>query len=588
MKKILLSLAAASAVACAFAFPKALYVKQGDEFTKYNFGVAGDLHFENNGRTLWITGYDDVIDLDKVDYITFNAPVDDTGLTPSEQKEKLVAIGDEVYSMVDLNDNADLLNMIHVFFDNQYDKDNNWIVAPVNYTLDPSYYDFHSKAEAAVRAIGAIVKGDLAAARVLKAAVADIYKAEDYFGVYTANSETLAWDKTKADYLEIRFASMTGVQYSVRLDASPEYSSWDNGDIEVRLPRKMDISVKMDGKTLATAALTSNLVKGSTAELSLDFEANGYKVVNTLNVVNTLLTDRTVVTVKGKQLCDVTSEVTGRNLVDFNEMYDAAYAATHHHDENNECVDADPTELIAHFFRAKTEVDVIGKLQVKAKLAALSKVYDTLSLESYVYDEVKVGNMHTYCSGKVLGLKDDVYSVTCYDTDILEKQLSTLNSYGDAAFFYDGKKRMEGFMSWDYTEDSETRSQIYGDIATCLYAYTVYDGFLVSVRRDEIYNDNGTVKGYSDWYFYVNGEDENGNYVSDKVIVDASKVVYPEGIRQVYYDVMPQLVFPDLTSFAADDFFDSVSFSKLIDDYNSIINSYLSITGQDNDEEPGV
>ena len=60
-------MAAAAAVSAAFAFPQALYVKQGETVTKYNFGVARDLNFSNNGKTLTITGYRDVIDLDKVD-----------------------------------------------------------------------------------------------------------------------------------------------------------------------------------------------------------------------------------------------------------------------------------------------------------------------------------------------------------------------------------------------------------------------------------------------------------------------------------------------------------------------------------------
>ena len=44
---------------------------------------------------------------------------------------------------------------------------------------------------------------------------------------------------------------------------------------------------------------------------------------------------------------------------------------------------------------------------------------------------------------------------------------------------------------------------------------------------------------------------------------------------------MPVLMFPDLTSFAFEDYFDEVSFNKLIDDYNDIIDTYNSITGQD-------
>lgn len=86
MKKTFLTILAAMSVIGVSALPKAVYVKQGDTYTKYNFGVAGDLRFSNVGKTLTITGYSETIDLDKIDYITFTAPVQQS-LTPSEHKK---------------------------------------------------------------------------------------------------------------------------------------------------------------------------------------------------------------------------------------------------------------------------------------------------------------------------------------------------------------------------------------------------------------------------------------------------------------------------------------------------------------------
>ena len=115
MKKFLLSIAALAITASAVAFPKALYVKKGDTFTKYNFGVAGDLQFSDNGRTLTITGYNEAINLDNIDYITFTAPTSSVSLTPDAQKDKLLAIGREATAMIDLNKNAGVLNLFHQF-----------------------------------------------------------------------------------------------------------------------------------------------------------------------------------------------------------------------------------------------------------------------------------------------------------------------------------------------------------------------------------------------------------------------------------------------------------------------------------------
>ena len=50
MKKLTLALSALIALsASAIDIPKAIYVKKGDEFTKFNIGVADDLKFSDNG-----------------------------------------------------------------------------------------------------------------------------------------------------------------------------------------------------------------------------------------------------------------------------------------------------------------------------------------------------------------------------------------------------------------------------------------------------------------------------------------------------------------------------------------------------------
>ena len=43
------------------------------------------------------------------------------------------------------------------------------------------------------------------------------------------------------------------------------------------------------------------------------------------------------------------------------------------------------------------------------------------------------------------------------------------------------------------------------------------------------------------------------------------------------------LTFPDLTSFAFEDFFDETSFKTLINDYEDIISTYDTIVGRDHD-----
>lgn len=58
----------------------------------------------------------------------------------------------------------------------------------------------------------------------------------------------------------------------------------------------------------------------------------------------------------------------------------------------------------------------------------------------------------------------------------------------------------------------------------------------------------------------------------------------PHWVQYIYYEPMPLLTFPDLSKFAIEDFFNETDFASLIDDYNEIIDSYYTISGNDPDE----
>ena len=77
-------------------------------------------------------------------------------------------------------------------------------------------------------------------------------------------------------------------------------------------------------------------------------------------------------------------------------------------------------------------------------------------------------------------------------------------------------------------------------------------------------------------------EDDKGNYLGSVALdVDEKDVIFPDMLVDHEYDMTPVLWFPDNTSFMFEDFFDEDSFSNLINDYNEIIDTYLSITGQE-------
>lgn len=580
MKKILTILtAAALCVGSASALPKAFYVKQGDKITKYNFGVAENLKFSNNGHTLSVAGYGQSINLDEIDYISFTAPLTEA-MTPSAQKERLVKIGQEAYAAFDLHDQADVLNMVHDFFDSDYAgmSDEKVYTAPVEYYLPEEYYDVHKDARNIIKAMKAMMKGNAAAARVMKAATVDLYKIEDYYGIYTADKASESWKKTAADHFEMRFAGRDNSQYSLTLTGSADYTTWTTRDFDGRFPRTIDIAVKKGNTTLATARLSTVLVNRTSIDMTLDFDAAGYKVKNVLKVVDSRMDDNVVVTIKGKTYVTADSRVFGRNFVNYEETFDAIKAANGYYDDKDNWVDEDGSSLAAMFAGANATVDLMGQLQLRGIANNATKIYNTLDEDADPFDHVEKDGYEIYSAGKIQSQSGNTVHVTATDLDILGKQINVMNDHFDAGFYYDGEEKLQGYLGWDMEEDHWEYSNSSEEPIT--YGYTRIDGQLVSVTRDCEWNYETETYTYGPWYCYAYNHD-NGE--SQKFPVDESAVFFPE-ITHHEYDIVPVMWFPDGTSFSFGDFFDEDSFTKLIDDYNDIINTYLSITGQEQDE----
>lgn len=584
MKKLILALAAAVIGVAAFAFPKAIYVKKGDTYTKYNFGVAGDLKFSNGGKTLTITGYSEAIDLDNIDYVTFDAPVDDQALTPSAQKSKMIEIGEAVYNMVNVEDNAELMRMYHTFFDHIDDK-----CPPCEYEVPREYWDVHRSAARMLKAAMQMAKGNPAAARVFKSNAVNTYKASDYFGIYSPDYDKERWKKiASADYLEIRFLAADKDNYKVRLVASDEYTTWNTGDFNGQMPKIMTITFLKGNDTLASAVINTTLVQDKSIDMTVHFDANGYVADNTLKVSNNAIDDEVIVTIKGKYLCKATSHIDGANLVNYDEMYNAFHEATHYHNENDECCGDDPHELFAHFIRANANVDIIGQLQAKGKVFGLNKLYDALAEDSDIYWTHGIGDgWQIYTRGRVINRKGDVYDVCENERSVVENHAKYLNNYTDISFYYDGQKQLQGYFTWDADEQLDWENDSYWDEYSRSHnAYTIVDGLLVNVDRkvDYVWMNDHTEEVLGDWYYYKYKETDD-EYLSGEVIVNPSNLIWPETIRYYYCESAPVLVFPDLTSFAFEDYFTEDSFSKLIDDYNDIIDTYFSVTGQERDND---
>lgn len=576
MKKLMTCMAAVALCAApAAALPKAFYVKQGDKITKYNFGVAENLVFSDNGHTLSVRGYGQSVNLDEIDYISFTAPLAEA-LTPSEQKERMVKIGTEAYSAFDINDQADVLRMWHDFFDSDYDYTQYvyTYIAPVKYHVPAEYYQVHKQAGIMAEAMQSMVKGSPAAARIMKAAAVDLYKIEDYYGIYTADKATESWKKTESDHFEMRFAGRDGSQYCVKLVAGEEYTTWTTSDFDGRFPREIDITLSKGDATLATARLNTVLVNGTSIDMTLDFDASDYKVKNTLKVVDSNMTDNVKVTIKGREYVTAKSVVTGKNFVNYQEIFDAVKAAGGYYDENDSWVDEDGSALCAMFNRAECEIDVMGNLQLRGIAHNGSKLYADLSADASPYYSFVKDGLEIFSYGKILSQTGNTLHTTYEDLEVMGAQVNLLNNYTDVGFYYDGDGKLQGYLGWDYVEKIEDNYQYYDEPLT--RGFCRMGEYLVSVSRFLKWDSDLQTEVLSPWTYYGHNI-ETGESV--EMVVDDSDVITPELITH-YYSIAPVLWFPDGTSFVMEDFFDEGSFAKLIDDYNDIINTYLSITGQ--------
>lgn len=587
MKRHLLLLSAAAVALGSQAADKAFYVhRTTGEYSKYNFGVAEALKFSNEGRTLRVAGYDEEINMDNVDFISLS-PIISAEVVPGAQKEKMVKAGDELYSKFSLYKIADLLNMWHCFFDYRYENGHS-IYPPSGYDVPDEYYDVHNAFKGIMRSAKGLTEGDFSAICKMMAKSVDLYKIEDYFGVYVADAKDEVWVRTSRpdSYLELRYDSRSSTPYFVRLTPSNGYTTWETSDFNLQMPRTMTLTFGQGDKVFATAEILSEIVQDKSISMDITFTAGEYVVKNTMKVTDNLLSDDTTVVLGGETVVTANASLPGKNLMNYDMMYDAFRESSHYHDEIGNCQGEDPSLLISHFTKGNATVDVLGQIQVKGIVASPSKFYDRVSQDVDKYDPIEMGspNRLLYTEGKILEKRGSEYVVSRQEETIIADIVKALNDYTDARYYYDGKNDLQGYFTYDYTDESYSWN-IDPDDYTDRHAYTEVDGCLVNVYRDKIYDNDGEMIGYTDWYYGIDLVEWYGldyDYIgSESVVVPASAVFIPGKITYIDYYITPLLTFPDQTTYDVSDFFDEKSFKTLINDYDDIIDTYLSITGQD-------
>lgn len=579
MKRIATCALVASLCLGAHADYKALYTVKGDNYTKYNFGVAGDLMFGDNGHSLKVNGYGDVINLDDIDYITFNMPTSVSAMTPTAQKEKLVEIGEAVNKLVDLNQEKALLVMLDRFTQG-YETDNwEWKDAPIEYEIPKEYWDVHKEFTETVKSIANLAKGNVAGLRAVRNGALNTYKIADYFGVYEADTKKEEWVRTsKADYLELKFTSRDNHSYSIKLTANTdEFTTYTTKDGVLQWPKEVKIVITEEDKNLADVALNISFVQDKSITIDTTAKLTAYQAVSNVVITNSGITETaSASTIKdNKEIVNATSVINGQNLLNYDAIYDALECSMHRHDSNGNCIDGDGTKLVAHFYNASAKADVIGRLQLNARVAGFNKLYDALSQDTDMYEIVDKDGFKTN-GDYVVSTNSDKSKVTktCDNTEVLNDIVRKLADHTDITFGYDNDNQVQGYLTFGICSDSDEMGYEYEwqneENPSLQWGFAIVENHLVSVSREK----DGETQKWSDWKYNMwNPDKGESKYIS----VNEKDVFFPTTLTTVYYDVEPRLMFKDGTNFSFENFFDEMSFRKLIDDWDSIVDTYETI-----------
>lgn len=593
MKKMLLLLVALCATMTVFAaFKPAFYVKKGDDIMKFNFGVASDLRFSEDGKTLTVTGYSEVIKLDEIDYITFEAPVSDMALTPADQKEKMIQIGEAVNKLVDMNNVEELLKYMHVF--TSYSTDVNGVrhTAPSEYEWPREFWDIKTTT-GTVEALAKVFTGNLASIHTLASRSVDSYKARDFKGIWFADEDggiddrygyTIdVWTKKgDADYLELQFlAQDRKTMYSARLEYSADAMTWTTDDFVFEAPKTMTLTLRSGDKVLATAKIEMTLVQDKSIAMDIHVEGGKYAADAKISILDDAINAYTTATVDGNYLMEVNTKIDGSGLLTYQDMKPAIKDCFESFDPvTDSWINEDPADLLAHLYRAHTTGDVLKQLQFDGRAYDFTKMWEVFSEEEDDKKEQPDADGYSfYWSRKFLNWNPTTKVLSMgYNSDsIVEKQVDYLSNYSDIQFFYDGKKTLQGFLNWELGEDCWEYAPYYDPNAEPTLGYTVVGEKCVEVSRN-----------YStrEWEYSMrnpDAEDEKDYYKT--VTVPADQVMVPELERTIKYIPQPLLAFPDLTTYAFGDYFTRASFQQLIGDYNDIIRVYKKICNIKDDED---
>lgn len=530
--------------------PRAIYVKEADGYHKYSFGVAGDLKFSEDGKTLYVSGYDAGIKLANVEHISFDMPVGGQ-MSSTQHKDRILEIGDELYSKINVNDAADVLGFM-AEYSNLYFCDQDEIFADFKANHpdlfdDDEEYDYRAPLNKLINSMGDMAKGNFAAVRAMGAVYTDLFTKNDLTGVFEADVNQRKWKKiSDAGYFELRFKGPAmGKNYTFRIEASEDYTQWAEAlklkdydgsiltyNVTGRVPRHISCYVKMQNTVIFNTDIDFELnQENKSLDMNLVADFANIKIDNVLAIRNTSANDDLTISIKGEKVITNTVRLKGSELLNVQGWADDMQGVLDYYDEyyGEYYYTVDGRSVVRKFGSVVTDTDILGKLQVKGHVANYDKSYD--DMERYLQENDEAFSVD-------INRNKNLLTLTYGSEQSMNKIVEILNNYSDASFYYDHGYQPQGFVIWNVEED--------------------------------IWDDGYTVTGY--WDEQTNTwVDLGGSYQQ----------------REIDYITLPYLTFADGSSFAFDSkYFTGNNFRKFVNDADDIVNTINNILSDYEYDEP--
>ena len=531
--------------------PRAIYVKESDGYHKYSFGVAGDLKFSEDGKTLYVSGYDTGIKLANVEHISFDMPVGGQ-MSSTEHKDRILQIGDELYPKINVNDAADVLGFMAEYTNLSFcDQDEIFADFKANHPDlfdDDEEYDYRAPLNKLINAMGDMAKGNFAAVRAMGSVYTDLFTKNDLTGVFEADVNQRKWTKiSDANYFELRFKGPAmGKNYTFRIEASEDYTQWAESiklkdydgsiltyNVTGRVPRHISCVTKMQNTVIFNTDIDFELnQENKSLDMTLAADFANIKVDNVLAIRNTSANDDLTVAIKGEKVITNTVRLKGSELLNMQGWADDMQGVLDEYEYENYgeyYYTVDGRSVVRKFGSVVTDTDILGQLQVKGHVANYDNSYD--DIERYLQENDEAFSVE-------INRNKNLLTLTYGSEQSMNKIVEIFNNYSDASFYYDHGYQPQGFVIWNVDED--------------------------------IWDDGYTVTGY--W-------DERTNTWVD---LGAS---YQQ--RDIEYITLPYLTFADGSSFAFDSkYFTGNNFRKFVNDADDIVNTINNILSDYEYDEP--